>query len=268
MLRRSMSRRPVRRLATTTPLLALAALAVAGCEVNTTVDLTVEDDGSGAVTAEVTLDEEALARVPDLDDNGVSDATDLAALVRADDLGQAGWEVTAPATADGVTTVTATKPFGTPDEAVAVLEELTGADGALRDLAIERTTGFGTTSYDLAGTLDLSGGLEAFGDAGLAELLDGEPLGEDAAAIEQRLGAPLADAFTFDLSVTLPGSLDAGTGEDRGGAALWSPRLGDPAVDLAASSTERRTPVFVLAGVAVLSTVALVALLLARLVRR
>ena len=267
MLHRSLSRLPVRRCATL-PTIALAALVVAGCQVHTSVDLAMADDGSGTVTAEVSLDEEAMGRLPDLDDNGVSDAADLATLIRADDLGQAGWEVSAPLATDGVTIVTAAKPFGTPDEAVAVLSEITGADGALRDLRIDRSTGFGTTSYDFAGTLDLSGGLEAFGDAGLAGLLDGEPLGEDAATIEQRLGAPLADAFTFDLSVTLPGSLDAGTGEDRAGQAIWSPRLGDPAVDLSASSTERRTPVFVLAGVAVVSAVAVVVLLVVRLVRR
>jgi hypothetical protein len=167
-----------------------------------------------------------------------------------------------------MTWVRASKPFGTPDEAVAVLSEVTGADGVLRDLSLERSTGFGSTSYDFAGTVDLSGGIEAFGDEGLAGALDGEPLGEDAAAIEERLGRPLADTFALDLTVAMPGSLDAGTGEASGDGVTWSPRLGDAAMALEASSQQRDTTVLALAGVAAASAVLLLFVLAFRLLRR
>jgi hypothetical protein len=258
-------RRPLAALA-----LVAAALAVtSACEVRTVVDVAVSDDGSGTVTVTVALDEEALGRVPDADDDGTSGPADVAALVRTDDMAAAGWAVGEPAaTDDGGASITASKPFGTPDEAVAVLSEITGAEGALRDLRLERSTGFGSTSFEFAGTVDLSGGLEAFGDAGLAEVLDGEPLGEDAAVIEERIGRPLAEAFALEVAVALPGSLDAGTGTGEDGAARWTPRLGDAATQMEASSEQREVLPLLLVGVAVVSAAACVALVGLRLVRR
>jgi hypothetical protein len=259
----------LRRFLPTAPLLALVALSTVACEVQSTVEVVVDDDGAGTVEAAVGLDADALGKVPDLDANGVSDAADLAALVRVDDMRAAGWTVDEPAAEDdGLTWIRATKPFGTPDEAVAVLSEVTGAEGALRDLELTRSTSFGETSYDFTGTLDLSGGLEAFGDAGLAEALDGEPLGEDAAAIEQDLGQPLADTFTLDLRLRLPGDVDPGTGELSGADVVWSPDLGAEAEPLEASSTARDMTVLAFAGAAVVSGILLVLLLVFRLVRR
>jgi hypothetical protein len=252
---------------------ALAVVAAAGCEARTTVDVDVREDGSGTVEVAVGLDADAMTRIPDLDDDGVSGPADLVALLRVEDMAAAGWDVGEPeAPAEGdegaMTWVRATKPFGTPDEAVAVLSEVTGAEGALRDLSLDRSTGFGSTSFAFAGTVDLSGGLEAFGDAGLAGALDGEPLGEDAVAIEQRLGQPLADAFALDLTVALPGSVDAGTGEASGDGVTWSPRLGEGPAALEASSEQRDLAALGLAGVAAASGVALLVVLALRAVRR
>src|ERR687897_516014 len=72
---------------------------------------------------------DAEARLPDLDDDGLSGVTDLAALVRTDDLAAAGWELGQPSTADsrgdgGFVWIRATKPFGTPEEAGRVLAEI------------------------------------------------------------------------------------------------------------------------------------------------
>lgn len=258
----------LRRVLHSAPLLALMALGVAACEVESTVEVVVDEDGAGTVEAAVGLDADALGRLPDLDEDGVSDAADLVALVRVDDMRAAGWDVEEPAEDGGMTWLRASKPFGTPDEAMAVLSEVTGAEGALRDLELERSTGFGETSYEFSGTLDLSGGLEAFGDAGLAQALDGEPLGEDAAAIEEDLGQPLADTFMLDLRLRLPGDVDPGTGDLVGADVVWSPDLGAEAESLEASSTQRDLAVWALAGAAIASGVLLVVLLLVRLIRR
>jgi hypothetical protein len=258
----------LRRFLPTAPLLALVALTTVACEVQSSVEVVVDEDGAGTIEAAVGLDADALGRLPDLDGDGVTDAKDLATLVRVDDMRAAGWSVDEPAEDGGVTWVRASKPFGTPEEAVAVLSEVTGAEGALRDLELQRSTGFGETSYDFTGTLDLSGGLEAFGDAGLAQALDGEPLGEDAAAIEQSLGQPLADTFTMDFRLRLPGEVDPGTGELSGADVVWSPELGEEAEDLEASSTDRDTTVLALVGAAVVSGVLLVIVLVARLLHR
>lgn len=291
----------MRRFLTTAPMLALVALATVACEVRSSVEVRVEEDGSGTVEVAVGLDADAIGRLPDLNDDGTSDVTDLTTLVRVDDLRAAGWDVADPAPASGasegaegsegakgsegaaggggpsegdaasdddLTWLRATKAFGTPDEAVAVLAEVTGPEGPLRDLALSRSTGLAETSYEFSGTLDLSGGLEAFGDAGLAQVLDAEPLGQDAAALEQELGQPLADTFTLDLRVRLPGSVDPGTGSADGADVVWSPRLGDPAQPLEASSSQRDTAALALAAAAAVAGALLVAVLAVRLVRR
>ena len=249
------SRRAARRLV---PALAavLVVLVVGACEVRTTVDVAVAEDGSGTVTVAVALDDEALARVPDVNDDGTADPDDLAALVRTEDLVTAGWTLGDPESGDGETVLRVSRGFGTPAEAERILAELTGDTGALRDLAVTRSTSFGRTELGFSGTVDLSGGLEAFGDEGLAAALDGEPLGEDAAAIEQRIGQPLADAVTVELTADLDGE-----------AQSWAPRLGDPPVDAQAERTVYDVPVLALATVAVLAALALAAVLVTRLVR-
>jgi hypothetical protein len=254
--------RSVRRLRPRLRLVPLVALVLLGsaCEVRTRVQVTVEEDGSGVVEVAVGLDREALARVPDLDDDGTSDVTDLVALVRTDDLEAAGWRVQEPREAgSGTTWIRVSKPFATPSEANAVLAEVSGPSGPLRDLRLSRSTGFASTKLSFSGTADLSGGLEAFGDSGLSQALDGEPLGEDASQIEQRIGEPLADAFRVDVVVDLPGGLSANTDDRAGGAARWSPRLGSSAEDLSATWSVRHWPVLlltVLAGLCIVAGVA------------
>jgi hypothetical protein len=248
---------PLRRLPLA--LVALAALLASACQVRTTVTVDVADDGSGAVEVAIGLDADAVGRLPDLDDDGRSTVTDLAALVRSADLVAAGWEVTDAAAGDGDTTwIRATKPFGTPEEADRILTELAGPDGALRDLHVSRVPRFGRTSYGFSGTVDLSGGLEAFGDDGLAAALDGRVLGQDTVEIEQELGQPLADVFTFEISAQLPG----------GSGSTWSPRLGDAPLAVQADGTVYDWPVVGLTAVAVVTAVALIGVLGARLVRR
>ena len=232
-------------------LLVVLVLATAACEVRTTVAVDVEDDGSGSVEVAVGLDAAALERLPDLDGDGVSDAADLAALVRSDDLTAAGWTVAEPAAGDdGTTWLRATQAFGTPTEGTEILAAVTGPDGPLRELRVTRSASFGRVEYGFHGTADLRGGLEAFGDEGLAAALEGEPLGEDEAAIEMRAGRPLAEAFTFEVTSRLSGD-----------ETTWRPALGDGPVDLAATSTVYNWPVLALAAVALLAGLVMAALL-------
>ena len=91
---------------------------------------------------------------------------------------------------------------------------------------MSRSTSFGRTELGFAGTADLSGGLEAFGDEGLAAALDGEPLGQDVAAIEAAAGVPLAEAVTVEITADLDGQSQS-----------WAPRLGDPPVAMASDAT-------------------------------
>ncbi len=219
----------------------------------TKVTVDVHDDGSGTVEVAVGLDDEALGQLPDLDRSGAGDTADLTKLVRVDDLKATGWKISEPKTSHGLTWVRATKRFGTPAEAGQILAELTGPSGGLHDLRLERSRSFGATSYEFSGTADLSGGLEAFGDQGLAAALDGEPLGQDAKAIEQRLGHPMSEMVKLDVDVQLPGQSQS-----------WSPVLGGKAVAMSSKSTVYDAPVIGLAVVAVLCLLALGTVLLLR----
>ena len=234
----------------------LAVLLAAGCQVRTVVTVSMEDDGSGTVDVAVGLDQEAVAKVPDLDGSGASNSADLVKLVRVDDLTAAGWTIGEPSDADaeGFVWLDASKPFATPDEATEILAELTGPDGGLRDLQVERKASYGVTRYAFSGVADLSGGLEAFGDQGLATTLDGEPLGQDAAAIEQRLGQPLAEMVKLSVKVELPG----------GTADSWDPVLGGEPVDMAADVTIYDRIVLALTVLSIGCLVALAVVLLAR----
>ena len=119
----------------------------AACQVRTEVAIDVADDGSGTVTVSVGLDPDAVTQVPDLSSE-----------LRLDDLRATGWDISGPdVEADGLTWVRATKPFGTAEEAGAVLAEIAGDDGPFQDFAVTRDRSFARTEYGFEGTVDFSG---------------------------------------------------------------------------------------------------------------
>jgi hypothetical protein len=226
-------------------LLGLVVLAT-GCRVDTTTTVEVAEDGSGTVTVEVVLDQEAAARVPD-----------LAEQLRVRDLRRTGWEVTGPEADDGGgVTITASKDFFEPDQLADVLDQIGGVTG---ELTRERT--FGTTTYDFTGTLDLSRGVRTFSDRQLTQLLDGFPIGQDQAELEAELGAPLSDLSSFTFEIGLPDG-------DRSQTTTFEAALGDDPVAMAASTEERNLLVFGLAAGAAAAVILLVVVLLWRLARR
>jgi hypothetical protein len=174
----------------------VALLALAGCRMTVAVDVAVREDETGSVTVGVGLDEAALARAGDLDQQ-----------LRVDDLVAAGWEVSGPqAEADGLTWVRATRGFAGPEEFAAVMGQITGPDGAFRDWRLTKASGFLETTWDVEGVVDLTGGPETFSDPALAAVLDGDPYGGTLARIEQEEGRPVSEMVDFVVRVTLPGA--------------------------------------------------------------
>lgn len=227
-------------------LLLAGVLVLAGCRVDGRVRVDVAEDGSGTVTVEVVLDQEAAARIPD-----------LAEQLRVRDLRRSGWEVTGPTEAEGGgVTVTASKPFGDPDQLAEVLDQIGGVSG---ELTRERT--FGRTTYDFTGTLDLSRGVRTFSDRQLTRLLDGAPLGQDQAELEAELGAPLSELSSFTFEIALPEG-------DETVVTTYEAALGDEPVAMAAGTEERNTLAWGLAAGAVAALVLLVVVLLWRRLRR
>lgn len=176
-------------------LVLLVVLLAAGCQVDVAVDVAVAEDGSGTVTVAVGLDDDALARVPDLDEQ-----------LRVEDLEASGWEVSGPERDGERTWVRASKPFADPSQLQDVLAQVTGPEGIFRDFSLERTHSFATTEYRLTGSLDTRAGLTVFTDDDLAAALDGDPFGGNLELIEAEEGRPATEMVALTLGVELPGA--------------------------------------------------------------
>jgi hypothetical protein len=225
------------------------ALVLTSCRVDGRVELTMVEDGSGVVEVTVTLDQEAAAQVPDLEND-----------LRVDDLEATGWDITGPTeTEDGGLEMVASRDFATPRQAQQILRQVGGRGGILRELSIQRDHSFGQTEWSFAGVLDLSEGLAAFSDADLTEVLGGEPVGRDPAQLEEEFGAPVSELFTMTVEARLPGDEPADS---------WSAGLGDQPVEMSLESSERDTTVLGLALAAAVGVVLLLLLLLVRAIRR
>ncbi len=225
------------------------------CRVDATVDVTVDDDGSGVVSVAVEMDDEALAALGD-----------PVTAVPIDDLEANGWSVEEPEVDATGATLRASKPFENPRQFQAVMAELAGADGPLRDFMLERETPFAKAEWRLTGTIDLSGGIDAFGDEQLAELL-GRPIGWTTADLESEIGKPLSETFGFELIATLPGDPGGNGTREDGGAMSWSARLGQEPVEVRGTGTADSTSALFWSAVA-LGALALLGFVLAiRLLR-
>jgi hypothetical protein len=172
-------------------------LFLAGCRVDARVDIALEDDGSGTVTATLTFDREAMARL-----GGRAKA---AQQVPLGDLRDAGWQISSWTPGPrGTTTLTLTQEYADQDELARLLADLTGADGALRTPTIERERGWFTSRDSLSLVVDMRA-LESgvVGDAELRARL--EAAGLDPTTLDSQLTRELRDSFHLTVAVQLPG---------------------------------------------------------------
>src|SRR5438445_9863932 len=128
--------------------LVVAVVLLAGCKVDARVDITLRADGSGTVTARVTLDADAVRRL-----------TAHAPLERAvplDDVRAAGWKVSGwrPAPGGGET-ISVAHEFVGPAALARRLHDLEGSTGVLRDPVITRTRSWFRAEDGIAVTVDL-----------------------------------------------------------------------------------------------------------------
>lgn len=208
------------------------------------VDVDVEDDGGGEVTAVLALDPEAASRLVDLQGS-----------LPLEDLAQAGWRIEPPAEReDGWTEVVASKTFGTPAQLSLVLDELDGPEGVFRGIALQRVKTFARVDYQLTGTLDPTGGFDAFADSELEQTL-----GTTVADLATRQGAS-PEQVTVQLQVDLPGELRegslAGNTETADESVAWTVTLSDVApVAISVVTTARMVTPLVLRGIAVVAAV-------------
>jgi hypothetical protein len=174
----------------------ITALALAGCEVDAHVLVTMNEDGSGTVQTTVTLDAEAVARVE-------TDGRTLETAFPLGDFADAGWTVGAWERAeDGGAEIVFSRAYAGEEQLNQRLVELVGDTGILRDAQIDRERGLFKTRDEVSLAADvrtLSAGVEA--DPELAASLTAAGL--DVATLDEQLTTELRDAFR--LRVTLEG---------------------------------------------------------------
>lgn len=145
-------------------LIGLLVALLAGCNTTAIVRVDVKPNGSGTVEVDVLLDAEAAAKVGD-----------LSKVVDFSDLRKAGWKIEGPSVSKGLpkgqVTVRASRPFDNVEQANKILTSISGPDGPLKGVKLTRTSSFTSTKLTAVGTVDLSKGLEAFGDSDLTKAL-------------------------------------------------------------------------------------------------
>ncbi len=173
-------------------LLLALVLALAACQVDIEVGIGFNEDGSGLVTVDVALDQEAVALAPDI--------TSLLLIEDIEDPAS-GWSYNDPRIDDqGRTSFSASKPFGSPEQLESVLAEIFGSADVFRDFTFERATSFAQTDYRVTGVVDLSDGMDLFIDPRLTERLGGEPLGQPISNLSDAQ-AGVAVRLVLDLPV-------------------------------------------------------------------
>jgi hypothetical protein len=229
----------------------VACLLLAGCKVATSLTINVHDDGSGSVRVRVALDADAVQ-------NAQAGGGMLEDRVRLGDLQAAGWTVTpwrrAP---DRSATVSLRKNFANAGDLAGVIAELSGKDGPLRRVTLERNRGFLSTEYKVTGAADLSKLTAGIADdPEVVAQLTGQRV--DVAQIDQRLAQQINDAFRLRIRFVFPG----------GDVTEVRPEPGKN-VSLATSTSQfDTTRVLLLAGAVVLGALGVVLLVRGELRRR
>lgn len=236
-------------------------LLASACRVDATVDIRIDDDGSGEVTVEVVADAEAVALIPDAPGG-----------LQLGDLSDAGWTVnTNTVDRAGSLTVNVSKRFPSADALGAVLAETAGEDVIFEGFTLVKEHNFDViglgparTDYALRGSVDPTFDIEQFGGVfpgGLA------PLGRSTDAIEDDFEGDFEDVLGLTVTVRMPETLGEANGEVVDETVIWSMSYGGRAVDVEANSAVESILVRVWTMVALSAGAVLVLLIVSYLVR-
>ena len=170
---------------------------LAGCRVDTSVNVTLHDNGTGTIRTKVTLDADAVQHL------GGPTAVAQAAS-RFDDMRASGWVVSpiTPGT-NGSLVITLAHPFAGQADLAQQLTDLVGQNGVLRDPQIERSRGWFSSTQGLTIVVDTrapSAGITS--DAALMARL--RAAGIDPVALDARLTKELRAALHLTVAVKLP----------------------------------------------------------------
>jgi FMN phosphatase YigB (HAD superfamily) len=239
----------------------ILVVVLSACRVDSTVDIVIDDDGSGTVSLTVVADAAAVALV-------AGDPSEL----RFDDLPAAGWDLDGPTVEDGGITLVASKPFLSATELESVLAELLGPGVIFSGVEITEVHEFSkiglrpaTTDYTFGATVDPSPSLEFLGDDLLAAELDGMPLGRTLLSIETAAATSFEESLGLAVNVTMPSGASSESGEVTDETATWIFAFGDASTEIDARSSSYDILPRVWALVAIIASILLALVLLSRL---
>lgn len=204
-------------------LIVIAVMLLAGCRVDTTVDIAMKVDGSGTITVTAIADAGVVTQAPGL-------AEDL----RFDDAKAAGWDVTAPTpTSDGGLQVQLTHGFANPQEATALLQSMNGSGGPLHTVTLTRVLDDRGTTVSLSGSLRIDG-LAAFADPDVLAAIGATPYAEQVAASNT---SP-SQAVGVTVRADLPGKITSRSGTIKDGSVSWIVPLDGTQLDLGTTAVD------------------------------
>ena len=197
---------------------------LSSCRVDSTVSITVDRDGSGSLDVLVVADKDIVEQVPKL-------ATDL----NFGDLVNNGWKLTGPEkTDDGGLRVLLTHPFENETQASALLTQLNGNRGPFRDVRLTREGKSRDSVWKLTGRLEVTGGLQAFADDQLLQIVGATPYEQTV----EEAGLDLGKAISLQVNAKLPGKIESTTGVEQDGVLTWRVATDGTPVDLATTTNE------------------------------
>ncbi len=204
-------------------LIVIAVMLLPACRVDTTIDISMSEDGSGQITVTAVADADVVNQAPGLADD-----------LRFDDAGAAGWTVTGPTAAtDGGLRVELAHDFANPEEATALLQSINGSGGPLHGVALARAVDEGGTTVSLTGSLRIDG-LAAFADPDVLAAIGATPYAEEVAAAS----ISPTQAVGVTVRAGLTGKINSATGTVTDGSVSWVVPLDGSQLDLATTAVD------------------------------
>ncbi len=222
----------IRRVRTLVILLA-AALALSSCRVDVTVDVTIGENGTGTVTVTLAADREVVEQAPGLVDD-----------LRFSDVQRVGWTIDGPTIGEeGTLSVVLSHPFASPEEATALIASLNGPQGPFKSVLFTRFKTPKQITFTVSGAGRVDGGMGAFADTDLMNLIASAPYTNDIANADLSLD----QAVSVTFRVKLPGSIISTTGSQSDGdtstrttADTTAHTTADTTLDTTADSSDTR----------------------------
>jgi hypothetical protein len=172
-------------------------VALAGCRVDTHVDVAMNDDGSGLLRTTVKIDAAGVLEMGGPDK--------LASTAPVDDLKAAGWKISAWSKASNSSeTLTLTHAFANQSELTARILDLAGPKGVMQNPILKQNRGWFSSHSAFTMVVDLrSPSLDIVNDRTLAARL--RAAGVDPAQLQAQIAVQLKTALHILVTVHLPG---------------------------------------------------------------